>query len=280
MLLIYSCLFTIAIIVASPYFAFKMLKEKKYYQGLSQRFGMLAQQSMDKKSIWIHTVSVGEFLTSLPIIDRLNKEYPNYSIVVTTTTNTAYSIATKQIKHKAVLLFSPLDLGFIIQRFIKYINPAILIIMETELWPNLINQTSKNKIPIMILNGRISDKSYPRYRIIRIFYKKILACIKSICVQTKQDYERFLAIGAKKQQITIAGNIKFDIKPSGAIQRQELFPGISKDHKIWLAGSTHEKEEEIVLNVFKEILSKYPGLRLILAPRHPERIPKVAFCAV
>jgi len=280
MIFIYSFLLLIAMIVTLPYFIFKMFIDKKYYDSLHLRFGKLPNLTkelleFEKNTIWIHTVSVGEFLLALPVIKQIKKNFPKTHIVVTTTTKTGNKLAKKKLSTQDTIIYSPIDFGIIVKKFLKTINPKLLIIVETEIWPNLIYQTAKRKIPILLINARISDKSYKNYRIFSFFFKKILKKINLISTRTKEDYERFIKLGANTNQVTVSGNIKFDITPPYTDELNKIKNILPKNKKILVAGSTHEKEEEYIIEAYNYLeTNKIPTL-LILAPRHPERINKV-----
>jgi 3-deoxy-D-manno-octulosonic-acid transferase len=283
MFYLYSFLFTCSLLILSPLFLFKMFYQNKYKEGLLCRFGFfnkVIQTKLSKKSnktIWLHAVSVGEFLAALSIINKIKKHFPEYNLVITTTTKTGYNIAKERLLNTADVLYSPLDLSFIVKRFIKLINPKILIIMETELWPNLIHTTHNNNIPIILLNARISDKSFNNYLKIKFFCKKILNLLNSINTQTQQDYERLTAIGAPENKLKIIGNIKFDITPQNIPDKNIILNNLNllPENKIFIAGSTHSGEEELILESFKYLINNNIKTTLILAPRHPERIPKI-----
>jgi len=231
-----------------------------------------------QNSIWIHAVSVGETLTAISLVKQLKQSYPNTPIVFTTMTPTGSERVKAALKNQVFHIYVPYDLPCVIKRFLNKVNPRFLIIMETELWPNLIYYTSQRNIPILLANARLSEHSYNNYKRIKKFIASALQKITIIAAQTKKDAERFAQLGAQPSAIQITGNIKFDttlpqsIEEKGQQLRQQLGP----DRPIWIAASTHEGEEAIILQAFKKIKVNLPNCLLILVPRHPERFTKVA----
>ena len=226
----------------------------------------------------MHAVSVGEVNAATPIINRLLDQYSHYQIIVTTVTPTgAVTLEQhfgKDIKH----LYLPYDLPYSVKRFLNIIKPSVLITMETEIWPNLYHACQCSDIPILIINARLSEKSSKGYRMVSSLMKQTLMKVDVIAAQTKNDAERFISFGAYKNKVYVTGNLKFDISIPHSIteQAQSLKRHFSVNRPVWIAASTQEGEEEIVLGAHKRVLKKYPDAILILAPRHPDRVNKVA----
>ncbi|MBI3990987.1 MAG: 3-deoxy-D-manno-octulosonic acid transferase [Candidatus Omnitrophica bacterium] len=239
----------------------------------------IAEKVKGRRVIWLHAVSVGEALASLSIIKSIKSEFPEHLLVVSTVTRTGFDLLSEKIKEDIVIYF-PLDLTLAVKKTLNRVNPEIILIMETELWPNFIVHAWLKRIPIVILNGRISPRSYAAYSKIRVFTRFILNKIDSFCMQTEADAKRIVALGAPEEKVKIAGNLKFDVSFAHIISGEERLSlrqklGIKPDERLWVAGSTHPKEEEMILEAYKILKNEFPGLRLLIAPRHIERSPDV-----
>ena len=250
------------------------------HRGLLLRFGILPKDLAIDRPIWIHAVSVGEAMAVKALAAELRAIYPDKRFVISTVTPTGNKIARGLAKDGDFVTYLPFDFSFIVKSVIDKINPSFFIIAETEIWPNLISYLHKKNIPISVVNGRISDSSYRGYFMIRFLLKPILDKISLFCVQTNSDAERFKGLGVPEEKIKITGNMKFDIedyadsKKDYADYRKRL--DLEFSGKLLVAGSTHPGEEEIILNVYKDSLSEFPYLKLLIAPRHPERAQEIA----
>ena len=247
----------------------------KFHRGFFRRFGFLPKGLNLDEPIWIHAVSVGEAISIKGLIGKIREAYPNKKLVISTVTATGNKIARSLISEGDFLTYLPLDFSFIIKRVMRKIKPCLFIIAETEIWPNLIACLYKEKIPIVTVNGRISDNSYSGYRGIRFLIRPILSKIKKFCVQSEIDALRLINLGVAKENIQVTGNVKFDLNLAKAqdskvlVIREKLWLGL--DGKLWVCGSTHPHEEEIIIKAYRELLLSYPKLKLLIAPRHPER---------
>ena len=244
---------------------------------MGERFGYYGNNQKLTRSLWVHAVSLGEATAALPLIKLLLERYPRSTIVVTTMTPTGYEKIKNSFKNQVTLLYLPYDYPGAIKRFLRHTNPRVAILMETEIWPNLLYYTAQNAIAIVIVNGRLSLKSYLGYRRWRVFISPILDCIDIVMVQSNLDRERFLGIGMDSSKIVITGNMKFDLEIEDRIYNQALALKhiLGSARKIWIAASTHRGEEEKVLIAAREVLKSYNSSLLILAPRHPERFDEV-----
>jgi 3-deoxy-D-manno-octulosonic-acid transferase len=227
-----------------------------------------------KKHIWIHAVSVGEVLLIQDLLQRLKSEYPQYSMVCSTVTWTGYQMAKERLSSGVTVIFAPIDFSGAVSRFIELINPVVYISTETEIWPNMYRVLQKRGVPIALVNGRISDVSFRRYRWIYLLTKRVLGAVRILCVQSQREAQRLIALGADQAKIRIVGNLKFDHAPQASRFSREKI-GYDAGHQVLLAGSTHPGEEERILEVYQKYRSEFPGLRLILAPRHVERVEEV-----
>ncbi len=271
MFIFYDVIFLIFTAVYLPIYLFK----GKFHHGFFRRLGFLPEGLNLDRPIWIHAVSVGEAVSVKGLVGELRKAYPHKKLVISTVTATGNKIARGLIGDGDLLTYLPLDFSFIVRKVIKKINPSLFIIAETEIWPNLITCLHKQKVPVVTVNGRISDRSYSGYRAIKLLIRPILRKVGKFCVQSETDALRLVNLGVDKGNIQVTGNVKFDINLEAAVGfdplagRRKLMLGL--DDKLWVCGSTHPGEEEIIIKAYKELLLSFPKLKLLLVPRHPER---------
>ena len=227
-------------------------------------------------NIWLHAVSVGEVLASRQLIEGLRKAYPEKRLVISTVTPTGNKIAASIVQGKELVIYLPLDFSFIAKKVIDIIRPAMFIVAETEIWPNLISCLHRRRVPIITVNSRISDVSFKGYRCVRFLLAPVLNKIDCFCCQTQTDAKRLLALGVNKERIEITGNMKFDnteYADKGTADKSILGP--RGEEKLFVAGSTHPEEEEIILGAYKGLLGEFPYLKLLIAPRHPQRAEEI-----
>ncbi len=284
MYFIYNILLSIISLLLAPFILFAVLREKKYRSGLSQKLGFLSPRLLLKLSgsrpVWIHAVSVGEVMATIPLIQEIKKRYPSQKIILSTVTVTGSYTATIKAREVDAVIYFPFDYPFIVKRVVKKINPKLFITLETEIWPNILRELKRNNIPSVVISGRISNHSYHKYRWGRFFFRKVLKNIDAFCMQTEVDTRRIIDIGANRNRVSTIGNLKFDqcVPAMTAEEKEKLYNmlNLKKGQAIFIAGSTHKGEEDIVLEVFKNIKKTYADLTLLLAPRHPERFNEVA----
>ncbi len=274
MLLLYNILYSIFVLCFLPV----LLIREKYRRSLLIRLGILPQSLISKIAgqpvIWLHTVSVGEVLACRGLIKDLQQQYRNFRLVISTVTGTGNSIARKLVRPEDAVIYSPLDVSLIVKRVGDIINPRLFIIAETEIWPNIVMHLAKKAVPIILLNGRVSANSLRGYKIIRRFLKQVLRNFSLFCMQTQEDARRIIDLGADKDKVKVTGNMKFDIRMSGS-GRQKSDLGLSEKEQLFIAGSTHRGEERIILQVYRELIKEHLNLRLLIAPRHIERVPEI-----
>lgn len=253
----------------------------KYRKGISERFGLYPDEIRriaDGRPIWIHAVSVGEIISITPLVISLKEKFPNVPIVVSTITETGREVAIRMGKADAVVYF-PVDLRSCIKRALTIVNPRLIMIAETEFWLNFIWQAGEAKIPLFLINGRISDRSYRKYNWIRPLLRNAFRSFTGFFMQSDLDAKRIISLGAPKEKVTISGNIKYDryIKKISQEEIEDVKKSLpfNESEKIFIAGSTHRGEEEIIVNVLARLRNKHPSLKLIIAPRHPERTDEV-----
>jgi len=285
-LLIYRLLFIILFPIIIIVLLVRSKNNKAYRQRISERLGFFPQsandQSIRKAGIVLHAASVGEVIALKPFVEQLLKTYPTHSITFTTFTPTGSEQVKKIFGSRVQHGYLPLDILPFTSLFLHRLQPKLLIFMETELWPNLVAQCAKRKIKLIIINGRLSQKSVNQYKKIRPLIAPTLNYFDKILVQSQENKENFIALGANPEKCEISGNLKFDISINDAIKdkQQELIKLLpqtkaSQNRMIWLVASTHEGDEKIILDSFKDILEFFPTLLLVLVPRHPERFSHV-----
>ncbi|HEV3316573.1 MAG TPA: 3-deoxy-D-manno-octulosonic acid transferase [Candidatus Angelobacter sp.] len=277
--ILYSLLTALAVLLSLPWWLFQMVRSKKYRAGLGERLGFVPHRikaNVQEDPIWIHAVSVGEVLAISNLVRELRAGYPEKPIFISTTTLTGQRLA-RELFGEDHVFFMPLDFGFAIRSYLKVLQPGLLVLAETEFWPNLLHLVKKSGASIAVVNGRISDRSFPRYRRFRWFFAPVLADIALFLAQTKEDAQRLYEMGADEQRVNVSGNLKFDVRPSAAIAiTVDIRRALAKDAPVIVCGSTTTGEEEILLAAFNDVLKQHPKAVLILAPRHPERFDKIA----
>mgnify|MGYP003289777476 CR=1 FL=1 len=279
MYLAYSLLLSLGLIVLIPHFLFQALAHGKYIAGLRQRLGSIPPVK-GKPVIWLHCVSVGETQAARPLAKRLKQQFPQHDLVVSTITLTGQTLARDVFRSQAASVFYfPFDWRWTVRRALTAVNPAAVLIMETELWPNFLRECKTRRIPVALVNGRISRQSYRRYRLIKSFFRRVLSSLSIAVMQSEADAARLEELGMPKERLFTAGNLKFDAELGTELtgKTEELRKRFAFDSSLplILAASTHAPEEQIILETIQKLRQKQP-VRLMLAPRHPERFNEVA----
>jgi 3-deoxy-D-manno-octulosonic-acid transferase len=284
---LYSVLIVTFFLVMSPYLAWQALRYRKYIGSLRQRLGYLPISfNLDgEQSIWIHAVSVGEVLTARALLPQLRERYPRYRLFLSTTTMTGQQIARNSLQYVDEVFYFPFDLGFVVNRTLRLVKPKMFIMMETEIWPNLLRACHRAGIKTVLVNGRISSRSYPRYRLARPFFRRVLAHVDRFCMQSEESARRIIDIGAEPDRVAVTGSLKFDSleRPGVATataadrgrQRVLRYFRMGADRPVIIAASTLKGEETPVLEAFQRIRARMPEVLLIIAPRKPERFDEV-----
>ena len=277
---LYSVLYGLALIVSLPYWLFAMLRSGKYRAGLKERFGSVAGRislpATEQRSIWIHAVSVGEVLAVSGLIAALQARLPEIRIFVSTTTQTGQALARQRFGEHNVF-YMPLDLPFAVNAVLRTIRPEMLVLAETEFWPNVLRLTKASGASIAVVNARISDRSLPGYRRFRGLLRQVLESVDLFLAQSEIDAKRLVEIGAMPDRVHVSGNLKFDAKiaqdsPLSSALKNTLTP----NQQVLVFGSTVEGEESLLNPCFKSVLHEFPQALIVLAPRHPERFDAVA----
>ncbi len=278
MYLFYNLVFTILFVIAFPYLFIRGILGK---HGVFQRLGKLPssikQISQSGNIIWIHAASVGEVKALGPLVDAIKSRDSSYKIILSNTTKTGKKQAEKSLKNVDGVFFAPVDLSWVISKVVKNINPRILILIETELWPNLIRAAKENGSLVALVNGRISPRSYKRYLYFKSLCKAVLSHLDLLCMQTAEDAYRIKTLGADPHKIKVTGNLKFEAFLWQKFEKRFTKAGLNlpSDSKLLVAGSTRPGEEEIILDSYQKLKEKFPELLLILAPRHLKRLRSI-----
>ena len=275
----YSLLLSLGLVVLIPHFLFQALTHGKYIAGLRQRLGSIPPVN-GKPVIWLHCVSVGETQAARPLVQRLKQQFPHHALVVSTITLTGQKLAQDVFRNHATRIFYfPFDWRWSVRRALKTINPAAVLIMETELWPNFLRECKARQIPVALVNGRISQQSYRRYRLVKAFLRRVLSCLSIAVMQSEADAQRLSSLGMPGERLVAAGNLKFDAEVASELsdKTEEVRKrfGLDSSVPLLLAASTHAPEEELILESVKQLRTKRP-VRLMIAPRRPERFSEVA----
>jgi 3-deoxy-D-manno-octulosonic-acid transferase len=274
---LYSAVLGVALLAYLPAFLARR-RRAGYSRDLAQRLGRLGEGLPPEPRCWIHAVSVGESAAAVPLVEGIRARWPELGIVVSTITPTGARIVGERLAGTATHRYFPIDLPGPVRRALDAARPRFFIAIETELWPNFLRALARRRIPAMIANGRISDRSFRRYRWVRGLMRRVLANVSVFAMQTEEDARRIIALGAPPSRVVVTGNLKSDLVPQPAADdpaawRERLRLGA--DARLWIAGSTHRGEEAVVLDAFLRVRTRCPDLALLLAPRHPERAGEV-----
>jgi 3-deoxy-D-manno-octulosonic-acid transferase len=282
---LYSALAALFLVVTLPYWLLQMMRHGKYRAELRQRFGAVPPSLVargEQRTIWVHAVSVGEVIASSAVVRALRLKFPSYRVLVSTTTSTGQKLAAKRFGAENVFYF-PLDFGLAIRPYLDTLRPELVVVAETEFWPNFLRLAKRGGARIAVINCRISDRSFPSYKRFRFWLPRLLeATLRNVdcfLAQTEEDKRRLIEIGAYETKIAVTGNLKFDVEPPPV---PELVASLRDDFErsaaspVLVCGSTLEDEEGSLLSAFRNILVNHPKAVMILAPRHPERFDEVA----
>lgn len=263
------------------YLLWRIIVRGKSREGWAQRLGDLPPSPRGRRVVWVHAVSVGEVIAALPLLQTMRREFPQVYMLLTTLTPTGNATARQQEGHLAdAVAYLPIDLPFAVGRALRRVCPDVLLVMETELWPNLLVMASRRGVRVVVANGRLSDRSFPAYQRFRPFFAQVLRRVDAICAQSEEDARRFRAIGAPPERVQVTGNTKFDQaavsaqEVDAAALRREL--GLPADAPVLVIGSSRAPEEEqLIANAYRQLRERFPNLCLVWAPRHVERAEAV-----
>jgi 3-deoxy-D-manno-octulosonic-acid transferase len=283
MYVLYSLLSVLVLIAASPYLVYQAIRHRKYVGSLRQRLGFLPLSvNVDgDASIWIHAVSVGETLTTRALLTELRGRFPHLKIFLSTTTMTGQQVARKLPDVDGVFYF-PYDWTFTVTRTLDIVKPRLFVMMETEIWPNLLRACQARGVRTALVNGRVSPRSYSRYRWIRPLFKRVLQDVDRFCMQSEESARRIIDLGAARDRVTVTGSLKFDsldwpgVGPHGQSRDRVLrFFRVAEHRPVVIAASTLRGEDAAALSAFRRAKATWPNALLIIAPRHPERFGEV-----
>jgi 3-deoxy-D-manno-octulosonic-acid transferase len=275
----YSLFLTVGFLLTLPWFLWKGRSTGKYLRTFRERMGRLpVYLNVDgERSIWIHAVSVGEVLAARPLVPALRERFPGHRLFLSTTTMTGNAVAKKSVRGVDGLFYAPFDFPHPVRQAFEVLNPSLLVLVETELWPNLIHEAWRRGSRVALVNGRISPRSFPRYLRARLLLRSVLSEIDLFLMQGEAHADRVRALGAPPERVQVAGNLKFDAVEPGRLPERlvRLIHGGTAPRPLWVAGSTVGGEEELVLSAFHRVRERVPQVRLLVAPRHPERFAGV-----
>ena len=282
MYFLYSFITLLALVALSPYFAYQALRHGKYLGGLSERLGYLppSLNEAGDDSIWIHAVSVGEVLAAAPLMSEMRRRYPQLRLFLSTTTLTGQRLAQQGAVDVDGVLYFPFDWAFCVRRTLNRLKPRLFVMIDTEIWPNLLRECRRRGIPTVLANGRISSRSFSRYRMIRPLFRHVLTDINRVCVQGGAAAAHFERLGADPASITVTGSLKFDALdvvpvPGFGGARVLRFFRMPANRPVLVAGSTLPGEEAAIIRAFNRVRTGGSRPLLVLAARHPERFDEV-----
>lgn len=278
----YDILLFLAVPLIIPYFLYRSIRKGRFRKGIAERLGFLDREKRARlqgcDTIWVHAVSVGETMAVRPLLKALKSRYPEKRLVLSTVTETGRSIA-ENISEVEICIYFPFDFGFAVRRMLRQVHPSLIVVVETEIWPNFLRCAHRSGIPTVLANGRISDKSFGGYLRFSWAFRPVLENFDALCMQTAEDARRIIAIGAPSGLVHVAKNLKYDMSvlrvPEDKKRSVRETYRIPEGMPVFTAGSTHQGEEEIVLAVFRSLVKDGRDFFMVLVPRHPERADEV-----
>jgi len=277
---LHNLVYLLLILVALPWLAYQAVRKGKYREGFGEKLlGRVPRRGSEGTCVWLHAVSVGEVNLLASLIDHLARNRPDWECVVSTTTKTGLALARKKYPHLTVF-YCPLDFTWAVRTAVRRVRPNLLVLAEMELWPNLVRAARESGARVAVINGRLSEHSFRGYRRIRPLVARLLGQIDLLAVQDETYAERFRRLGASAGAVRVTGSMKYDgaetDRDNPTTRRLRRLAGLADDDVIFLAGSTQEPEESLCLAAYRQLCGRWPQLRLILVPRHPDRFPAVA----
>jgi len=278
MMAVYSALLVVVLVVGAPYWLLRMATSGRYRAGLRGRLGLVPKDLQaavaGRSVIWLHAVSVGEVMAATRLIRELNESLPHSLVAVSTTTETGQKLAKEKLPDSPVF-YLPLDLKFPVRRYLRILRPQMLILMESELWPRLIAECAKDRIPVVVVNARISDRSFPRYMRLRRLWRPFLEMISLFLAQSAETADRLIKIGAPEKRVRVTGNLKYDVQTRTDNEMTRQIASLLHGTTLIVAGSTLPEEEETLLAAWPAVSQAFPHAALLIAPRHTDRFPEV-----
>ena len=279
-LFFYNVALLAALMASAPWWLLRVWRTEKYREGLRERLGWVPERLRrvvqdGKPVIWLHAVSVGEVLAVSRLLEEIGAAMPGHRLLISTTTRTGQALARERFGTERVF-YCPLDLPWSVRGYLNALRPALLVLAETEFWPNLLNGCFRREIPVAVVNARISDRSWPRYKMLRWLWKPILGQLTRVLAQSELDAERLRTLGCRAERVTVSGNLKFDVRVPKEAEATRVLRSLGAGMRFVVAGSTLDGEERVLLEAWAKLLESYPRLVMVLAPRHPERFGAIA----
>ncbi len=280
-LLFYNVALLVALVAGAPWWFWRMATTRKYREGLRERLGRVPKRFAARIAtgarpvLWVHAVSVGEVLAVTRLVKTLDALLPEYFVAISTTTRTGQALARERFGAERVF-YCPLDLPWAVRAWLDALEPRLLVLAETEFWPNLLHGCFRRGIPVAVVNARISDRSWPRYRLLRRLWRPLLSRLSCVMAQSEIDAGRLRAMGCAPERVSVAGNLKFDVRAAGETEATRLFRTKLAGLRLVVAGSTLDGEEAALLDAWPQLLDADAQLAMAIAPRHPERFAAVA----
>lgn len=275
----YNLLIILGLVITAPWWLWRIARTEKYREGLQERLGVvparLRGSATDRPAIWLHAVSVGEVLAVSRLVSEMETAFPDHRVLISTTTRTGQALARERFGAERAF-YCPLDLPWATRAYLRALRPQMLILAETEFWPNLLSGCFRRGVPVAVVNARVSDRSWPRYRKLRWLWRPLLSRLSAVLAQTPPDAARLRAIGCRADYVSVGGNLKFDIRAAQPAEATRLIRKLTPGLRILAAGSTLDGEESILMAAWSRLIQSEPNLVLVLAPRHPERFSAVA----
>ena len=278
MMVVYSSLLLAVLVLGAPWWLLRMATSGRYRAGLAGRLGRVPEELRavvaGRNVVWVHAVSVGEVMAATQLIRELKMALPWWVVAVSTTTETGQRLATERLTGSPVF-YLPLDFAFVVRRYLRVLRPKMLVLMESELWPRLMEECAKDGVPMVVVNARVSDRSFPRYMRLRRLWRPLLVKVSLFLAQSKETAERLVKIGAPVERVRVTGNLKYDAKAASASAMTKRIGSLLHEARLVVAGSTLAGEEEALLAAWPAIHEAVPDAALLIAPRHTDRFDAV-----
>jgi len=279
-LFFYNVALLTALVAGAPWWLWRVATTEKYREGLRERLGRVPERLRRladdyRPVIWLHAVSVGEVLAVSRLVEEVSGAFAGYRLTISTTTRTGQALARERFGAERVF-YCPLDLPWAVRGYLKALKPELLVLAETEFWPNLLKACFRRGIPVAVVNARISDRSWPRYRMLRRLWEPMLGRLTRVLAQSELDAERLRVLGCRAERVSVSGNLKFDVRVPKEAEAVRLLRSLGGGLRFVVAGSTLDGEEAALIEAWPKLLAADPRLVLLLAPRHPERFGMVA----
>ena len=280
---LYDLILTLAAVVLLPYALFKGARYGRVWEGVGERLAIYAPGRLralrGRRLVWVHAVSVGEVRACLPLLKELRRSEPDAALLLSCMTFTGKEVG-QDLDEVDLCIFLPFDISFLVKRALRQLQPQAVLLIETEIWPNLVRMVAELQIPLLMVNGRISDRSFPRYLMVKRLLSPLLGHFTRFCMQTRMDALKIVRLGASSEKVEVTGNMKFDLPApdfsSAEIRSMCRAFALPEKRMVWVAGSTRQGEEQLIVDAFKVLLEKGYDLNLVLVPRYPERAGSVA----